>query len=97
MVSAYYADVNAGDYADAYALLNNGATTGQSYQEFVSGYGCTTSLDPTENWESGDQVSFDLSDYNTCDQASQYYTGIETVQGGVITAAHITQTGGPVA
>jgi hypothetical protein len=95
VVSAYYGDVNAGDYKDAYALLNHGATTGQSYQGFVSGYRCTTLLDPTENWESGDQVSFDLSDYDTCDQASQSYTGIETVQDGVITAAHITQTGGP--
>jgi hypothetical protein len=32
VVSAYYGDIESGAYAQAWALLNSGATTGQTYQ-----------------------------------------------------------------
>ena len=41
VVSAYYGDIESGNYAEAWALLSSGATTGQTYQQFVSGFACT--------------------------------------------------------
>ena len=41
VVSAYYRDVNARRYAQAWALISSGLATGQTYQQFVSGYACT--------------------------------------------------------
>jgi hypothetical protein len=93
VVSAYYGDVESGDYQQAYALLGSGMTTGQSYQQFVNGYACTGGQTVSENWESGDQVNFDLAAYNTCSGTEQYYTGTDTVENGQIVAADITQSG----
>ena len=93
VVSAYYGDIDSGDYAQAYALIGNGATTGQSYQQFAAGYSCTGAQVVSENWESGDQVNFDLTADDTCAGTTQYYTGTDTVENGTIVAAEITQTG----
>ena len=42
VVSAYYGDIESGDYAGAWAaLLDSGMTTGQTYQQFVDGFSCT--------------------------------------------------------
>src|SRR5215471_1544392 len=41
VVSAYYGDVESGNYPEAWALLSSGMVTGQSYQQFVAGYACT--------------------------------------------------------
>jgi hypothetical protein len=68
-------------------------TTGQTYQQFVNGYACTGGETVSENWESGDQVNFDLAASNTCAGTEQTYTGTDTVQDGQIVAADITQTG----
>jgi len=92
VVSAYYGDVESGAYANAYALLSSGLTTGQSYQQFVNGYACTGDETVSENWESGDQVNFDLSAYDNCTGKRQTYTGTDTVQDGLIAGASITQT-----
>ena len=54
VVSAYYGDIESGDYAGAWPLLDSGMTTGQTYQQFVDGYACTGSEDLSENWASGD-------------------------------------------
>ncbi len=93
VVSAYYGDIDSGAYAQAYALIGNGAVTGQSYQQFGAGFACTGGQTVSENWESGDQVSFDLTATDNCTGATNYYSGTDTVENGTITAADIQQTG----
>jgi hypothetical protein len=91
VVAAYYGDVESGNYAEAYALLSSGLVTGQTYQDFVNGYACTGSQSVSENWESGGEVNFNLTADDMCTGATQYFTGTDTVQGGKIVAADITQ------
>ncbi len=93
VVSAYYGDIESGNYAQAYALIGNGATTGQSYQQFADGYACTGGETVSENWESADQVNFDLAAVDSCTGVTQYYSGTDTVENGTIVGADITQTG----
>jgi hypothetical protein len=93
VVSAYYGDIESGDYAGAWALLNSGLTTGQTYQQFVDGFACTGSQDLSENWASGDQVNFDLAATDNCTGAVQDFSGTDTVQGGLIVAADVSQVG----
>ena len=93
VVSAYYGDIESGNYAQAYALLGNGATTGQSYQQFADGFSCTGSQAVSENWDSGDQVNFNLAAVDSCTGATQYYTGTDTVDNGIIVTANVVQTG----
>jgi hypothetical protein len=93
VVSAYYGDIESGNYEQAFALIGYGATTGQSYQEFVAGFACTGSQSVTENWDSGDQVSFNLAAVDSCTGVTQYYTGTDTVRNGVIVGADVVQTG----
>jgi hypothetical protein len=38
VVSAYYGDVESGNYAEAYALLSSGMVTGQSYPPRFPGW-----------------------------------------------------------
>jgi hypothetical protein len=92
VVSAYYGDIESGDYAGAWALLDSGMTTGQTYQQFVDGFSCTGSQDLSENWTSGDQVNFDLAATDNCSGAVQDFSGTDTVQGGLIVAADVSQT-----
>lgn len=93
VVSAYYGDIESGNYEQAYALIGYGATTGQSYQQFASGFACTGSQTVSENWDSGDQVNFNLAAVDSCTGAAQYYTGTDTVQNGIIVAADVVQAG----
>jgi hypothetical protein len=93
VVSAYYGDIESGNYAQAYALLGHGAPTGQSYDEFAAGFSCTGGQTVSENWESGDQVNFDLAAVDNCTGDTDYYTGTDTVENGTIVAANVTQTG----
>jgi hypothetical protein len=93
VVSAYYGDVESGNYPQAWALLSSGTVTGQSYQQFVSGFSCTGSQQLTEQGESGDQVTFDLAATDDCSGAVQQFSGTDTVTNGKIVAAHITQAG----
>jgi hypothetical protein len=92
VVSAYYGDIESGDYQQAWALINSGATTGQTYQQFVDGFACTGSQQLTELSESGDQVSFDLAATNSCSGTVQHFTGTDTVENGKIVAATVHQT-----
>jgi hypothetical protein len=92
VVSAYYGDIESGDYSQAYALLGSGMTTGQSYQNFAAGFACTGSQVVSRNWESGDQVNFSLVAGDNCNGTTQTYTGTDTVQNGVIVAANVSQT-----
>ena len=91
VVSAYYGDIESGDYAGAWALLDSGMTTGQTYQQFVDGFSCTGGQDLSENWASGDQVNFDLAATDSCTGAVQDFSGTDTVQGGLIVAADVSQ------
>lgn len=93
VVSAYYGDVESGDYAQAWALLSSGMVTGQTYQQFVSGFSCTGTQQLTEQGESGDQVTFDLAATDNCSGAVQTFTGTDTVTDGKIVAAQISRTG----
>jgi hypothetical protein len=92
VVSAYYGDIESGNYAQAYALIGSGATTGQSYQDFAAGFACTGGQAVSENWESGDQVNFDLAATDSCTGTVRNYTGTDTVRGGVIVGADVRQT-----
>jgi hypothetical protein len=93
VVSAYYGDVESGAYPQAWALLSSGAVTGQTYRQFVAGFSCTGGQALTEQGTSGDQVSFSLAATDSCTGAVQHFSGTDTVSGGKIVAAHITQTG----
>jgi hypothetical protein len=93
VVSAYYGDIDSRDYPQAYALIGNGSTTGQSYAEFVAGFSCTGAQAVSENWESGDQVNFDLAAVDSCTGNTQYFTGTDTVENGVIVAARVAAAG----
>jgi len=92
VVSAYYGDIESGNYPEAWALLGSGMTTGQTYQQFVDGYACTGAQQVTENESSGDQVGFNLTAVDNCTGQTQTYTGTDTVQNGQIVAADVTQT-----
>lgn len=93
VVSAYYRDINAHRYVRAWALISSGLATGQTYQQFVSGYACTGAEKVTKLSQSGHQVRFNLSVVNGCAAATQYFTGTDTVRGGKIVAADVTRTG----
>jgi hypothetical protein len=89
VVSAYYGDVESGNFQQAWALLDSGATTGQTYQQFVDGYACTGAQQLSEVSSSGDQVTFSLTATDTCNGQVQHYTGTDTVQNGKIIAADV--------
>jgi hypothetical protein len=93
VVSAYYRDVDAHNYAKAWALISSALATGQTYQQFVAGYACTGTEQPAKLGQSGHQVSFTLAVVNDCTGAAQNYTGTDTVRGGKIIAADVTPTG----
>ncbi|HEX4063663.1 MAG TPA: hypothetical protein VHY58_21820 [Streptosporangiaceae bacterium] len=92
VVSEYYGDLESGDYKDAYALLSSGNVTGQTYQQFVNGFACTSYDDLAELGTTGDTVSVSL-DALQCDGTVNRYQGTYTVENGLITAADIQQTG----
>ena len=93
VVSAYYRDVDAHQYAQAWALSSPALVTFQTYQQFVAGYACTGSEQPTKLGQSGHQVTFSLTVINNCTGTAQYYTGTDTVRGGKIVAADVIRTG----
>ncbi|HEY2286206.1 MAG TPA: hypothetical protein VGH88_10740 [Streptosporangiaceae bacterium] len=93
VVSAYYGDIESGDYPGAWVLLGSGAVTGQTYQQFAGGFSCTGGQQVTDQGESGDQVSFTLAATDRCTGMVQQFSGTDTVSGGKIVAAHIIRTG----
>ncbi|HEX4656524.1 MAG TPA: hypothetical protein VH307_03990 [Streptosporangiaceae bacterium] len=90
-VSAYYQDITSKNYAAAWRLLGYNPQGG-GYASFVAGYANTGTQTVTETSASGDQVSFTLTSDNP-DGTVQTYTGTDTVTGGRIIAASVTQTG----
>jgi hypothetical protein len=90
-VSAYYQDITSKDYTAAWRLLGSNPQGG-GYASFVAGYASTGTQTVTETSASGDQVSFTLTSNNP-DGTVQTYAGTDTVTGGRIIAASVTQTG----
>jgi hypothetical protein len=93
VVSAYYRDIDSHKYAKAWALINSGLATGQTYQQFVAGYVCTGTEQPTKLDQSGHQVNFSLTVVNDCTGTAQQYSGTDTVRGGKIVTADVSRTG----
>jgi hypothetical protein len=97
VVSQYYADVESGDYSNAWNM--GGSTLSDNYTDFVTGYENTGAQSISENWESGDTVSIDLSAVDNAeeDDPTQYFTCQYTVDQnvGTITGGSCTQTDGP--
>jgi hypothetical protein len=91
-VSEYYGDIESGDYQDAYALLSSGSVTGQTYDQFVAGFTCTSYEGLSDLGTTGDTVVVSLQ-ATQCDGSVNQYQGSYTVQNGLITAADVQQTG----
>jgi hypothetical protein len=92
VVTQYYQDLSNGDYAGAWGL--GGANiAGTNYHTWVAGYATTTgvTLNAESQWNST-TVSASITATQS-DGGSTSYQGTYTVEGGVITAANITQTG----
>jgi len=92
VVSAYYGDIESGNYQEAWALLSSGSVTGQTYQQFVAGFACSGSQRLTKVSESGDTVSIDLAATDDCSGAVQHFSGTYTVQNGKIVSADVARS-----
>ena len=93
VVAGYYGDIESGNYREAWTLLSSGMVTGQTYQQFVSGFSCTGAQRLTELGESGNTVSFNLAASDICTGRVQHFTGSDTVVNGKIVAADVTRSG----
>ena len=93
VVASYYRDVGARQYAQAWALISPALAPRQTYQQFVTGYDCTGTEQPTRLAQSGHQVSFKLAVVNACTGATQQYIGTDTVRGAKIVAADVARVG----
>jgi hypothetical protein len=93
VVAGYYRDVDSHKYAKAWALISPGLATGQTYQQFVAGYACTGTEQPSKLRQSDHQVTFKLAVVNDCTGATLYYTGTDAVRGEKIVAADVTRIG----
>jgi eukaryotic-like serine/threonine-protein kinase len=91
VVSAYYGDIESGNYPQAWSLLSPSmqASLGP-YSSWVAGYQTTTQTNVTEVSQSGDTVTVSITAQQT-DGSTKSYTGDYTVDNGQITSAHITQ------
>ena len=96
VVSQYYANIESQDYADAWALQSPGfqASNG-SLAGWSAGYADAGAETLTENSESGDTVSFNLSAVDTATGSTQRFACSFTVDptSGLITSGACTQTG----
>jgi serine/threonine protein kinase len=89
-VQAYFAAINAHNYARAWAL--GGKNTGGSYSSFANGFNGTAKDSVTVVSVAGDAVSVKLAATQT-DGSVKYYQGTYTVTDGVITQSHIQVLG----
>lgn len=90
VVNAYFAAINAGDYARAWAL--GGANLqGGSYSSFVQGFSSTAYDSVTIDSVSGETATIHLDALQT-DGTHRYFAGTYTVRGGVIVGADIRRT-----
>jgi hypothetical protein len=89
-VQAYFAAINAHDYAKAWAL--GGKNTGSSYSSFANGFNGTAKDNVTVVSVAGDVVTVKLAAAQT-DGSVKNYQGTYTVTNGVITQSHIQALG----
>jgi eukaryotic-like serine/threonine-protein kinase len=90
-VSAYYGDIESGDYAEAWALLSPSMQAALGpYGAWVAGYQTTLATSVSEIGEAGDTVTISITAEQS-DGSSRSYTGYYTVDNGKITSAQITQ------
>lgn len=90
VVNEYFAAINAGDYARAWAL--GGANLqGGSYASFVQGFATTAYDSVTILSVTGDTATIHLDALQT-DGTHRYFAGTYTVRGGTVVAADIRQT-----
>ena len=92
VVTAYYAAINAHDYAQAWALGGKNVAGG-SYTAFVQGFATTASDALTVVSVANDTVTV-LLDATHTDGTHLHFAGTYTVRGGVIVGASIQQTAG---
>jgi eukaryotic-like serine/threonine-protein kinase len=85
-VRAYYAAINAHDYAKAWQL--GGDTTGQSFTAFVDGFSTTANDRLTILSVSGNIVTVQLNALQT-DGTVRIYQGTYTVGNGTVVHAHV--------
>ncbi|MGH3230258.1 MAG: protein kinase domain-containing protein [Streptosporangiaceae bacterium] len=89
-VRAYFAAINAHDYARAWAL--GGKNTAPSYSSFASGFNGTAKDEVTVVSVAGDVVTVKLAAVQT-DGSVKHYQGTYTVANGVITQSQIQTVG----
>ena len=87
-MQAAYDAINRRDYRTAYSL--GLAQPGQSYEDFVAGYGKTDRVVVSIVAVEGDAVTVGLVAVQR-DGSQQTYGGTYTVSGGIIVGAQITQ------
>ena len=94
VVSAYYGDIESGDYAGAWALLDSGLHHRPDLPAVRRRLRLHRIAGPDRERASGDEVSFDLAATDDCTGAVQDFCGTDTVQGGLIVAADVSQVDG---
>jgi hypothetical protein len=92
VVNAYFAAINAGDYARAWALGGQNLQGG-TYSSFAQGFATTAYDSVTIDSVSGETATIRLDALQT-DGTHRYFAGTYTVRGGVIVGADIRQTTG---
>lgn len=91
VVSAYYGDIESGNFTEAWNLLSPGMQDQLGpYDGWAAGYNCTSGDSVSENYESGDTVSVNITS-SQCDGSNQFYSGTYTVTDGKIASASISR------
>ena len=91
VVEQYFADINAGDYASAWAIGGRNLQGG-NFDSFVQGFATTVSDSVTIVSTNGDTVQMQLDALQT-DGTHKHFAGTYTVRDGLIVAANVRQTG----
>jgi hypothetical protein len=94
VVDQFYQDLNARNYQAAWQLGGSNLSGGAGYSTWAAGYASTASISASTVQDTGGAVSATIT-ATQADGTVKAYAGTYTVANGVITAAHITQTGGP--
>jgi hypothetical protein len=94
VVDQFYQDLNARNYQAAWELGGSNLSGGADYSTWAAGYATTASISASTAQNNGGTVSAAIT-ATQADGTVKTYAGTYTVANGVITAAHITQTGGP--
>lgn len=91
-VLAYYGDLNAKDFTDAWNIGGSNLNGGSGYAAWVHGYDTTANIDVGAYSWNGAAVETTIVATQT-DGSVKTYAGTYTVENGAITSANMTQTG----